>query len=86
MMVLKLSELILAIGDDNVELQNLDHAADTLDWTAKKGTKITFGTTMAINAGGTEKMGLVIWLPRDKVEAALAKSKAAPVAGLERVE
>ena len=77
---MKLSELIAAIGDDNVQIQSLDQCADSLDWSAKKGvTKVTFGTEQALvmnGAGnGLPKLGLVVWLPRDAVEAALAKAR-----------
>lgn len=77
-MPLKLSELILSVGDENVELQNLDQCAITLDYNIKTGTKIKFGTEQPLTPTGTEKMGLVIWLPRDAVANALAKSKATP--------
>ena len=69
---MKLSELILAVGDENVAIQNLDVCADTLDYNIKSGTKIKFGTEVALTPEGTEKLGLVVWLPRDKVTAALA--------------
>lgn len=75
---MKLSELILAIGDDHVQLQNLDTCADTLDWSAKRGTKITFGTEVRLTPDGTERMGLVIWLDRAAVKAALAKAEPTP--------
>jgi uncharacterized protein YabE (DUF348 family) len=75
-MTFKLSELILAIGDENVAIQNLDQCADTLDYNIKSGTKIKFGTNMPISIdGGTEKLGLVLWLPRDAVKEALAANK-----------
>ena len=76
---MKMSELILAVGDENVVFQNLDRDAQTIDKT-KHGTKIAFYTD-AIQAeellgdGKTKKIGLVIWLPRDRVEAAIAKEK-----------
>lgn len=73
---MKLSELILAVGDDKVKMQSLDTSSITLDWTAKKGTRITFGTDQQLNSGGTVEMGLVIWLPREAVDAALAAEKA----------
>lgn len=72
----KLSELILSVGDDNVAIQNLDACADSLDYNIKRGTKITFGTEVALTPNGTEKLGLVVWLPRDAVKAALATHKA----------
>jgi hypothetical protein len=68
---MKFSELIAAIGDENVAIQNLDHCGITLDYHIKKGTKITFGTEVRLTPEGTEKLGLVLWLPRDAVAAAL---------------
>lgn len=74
---MKMSELILAVGDENVRFQNVLNDAATVDKT-KHGTKIAFYTD-AIQAeellnGGTPKMlGLVVWLPRDLAEAALAR-------------
>jgi len=71
---MKMSELILAIGDDNVEFQNLDQCATDLRYTAKSGTHITFGTQRPITPNGTDKLGLVIWLDREAVKAAIAKA------------
>lgn len=78
---MKMSELILAVGDENVVLQNLSNDAYTIDKT-KHGTKITFYTDQMqaeelLNGGETKKMGLVLWLPRDRVKAAIAAEKAA---------
>lgn len=70
---MKLSELILAIGDDNVEFQNLDQCATDLNYSAKSGTRITFGTQRPITPDGTDKLGLVLWLPRDAVKKAIGK-------------
>lgn len=80
---MKMSELILAVGDDNVVFQNLLNDASSVDLT-KHGTKITFYTDaispVEMLAGGeTKKMGLVLWLPRDLVNAAIAAEKARPV-------
>lgn len=75
---MKMSELILAIGDDNVEFQSLDQCAVSLNYTAKSGTKITFGTQRSVTPGGTDKLGLVLWLDRDAVKAAIAAEKASP--------
>jgi len=75
-MTLKLSELIAKCGDDKIQFQNLDQCAKSLDFHHKKGTTITFGTTMNIHApNGTEKLGLVVWLDRDKVAEIVAASK-----------
>jgi hypothetical protein len=76
---MKMSELILAVGDESVIFQNLDRDAHQIDKT-KDGTKITFYTN-AVQAEELlfeqkpKKIGLVLWLPRNKVEEALAKEK-----------
>lgn len=79
---MKMSELILAVGDENVVFQNLSNDAHTVDKT-KHGTKITFYTDaiqaeeLLLGDGKTKKLGLVLWLPRDRVEAAVAAEKRA---------
>lgn len=72
---MKLSELITAVGDDKVEFQNLDQSLISLDFNAKSGTKITFGSSMTAGIDGTDKLGLVVWLDRDAVKAAIQKGK-----------
>jgi hypothetical protein len=75
---MKISELILAVGDDNVLFQNLDQCAITLDWSRKSGGRITFGTEQPIIPGtGTERLGLVLWLDREAAATAVEKAKAA---------
>lgn len=70
---MKLSELIAAYGDDKVQFQNLDQCADKLNM--KGGiTEITFGTEQRIDFNGTIKLGLVVWLDRDRVAEIRGKS------------
>ena len=71
---MKLSELIAAYGDDKVQFQNLDHSAITLNMSGR-GTKITFGTDQTLTPEGTAKLGLVVWLDRDRVKEIVASSK-----------
>jgi hypothetical protein len=75
-MALKLSELIANYGDDKVEFQNLDLCADALNM-SKGNSKITFGTTQPIGINGTKKLGLVVWLDRDRVKEIMADAKTA---------
>ena len=73
---MKLSELILAIGDEHVSFQNLDKCAISLDWSQKAGGRITFGTEQPIIPGeGTEQLGIIIWLDRAAVAAAVQSEK-----------
>lgn len=76
---MKMSELILAVGDDNVKFQNLLQGDIDLAMT-KRGTKVTFytdGITPAdvMDKAGCKVVGLVLWLPRDKVDAAISKAR-----------
>lgn len=78
---MKMSELILAVGDENVVFQNLLNDADSIS-KSKHGTRITFHTDavqaeeVVAGISKTKKIGLVVWLPRDRVEAAVAAEKA----------
>jgi len=77
-MAISLSQLIVACGDEKVQFQNLDQCAKSLDYHHKRGTSITFGTEMNIHADqGTEKLGLIVWLDRDAVKAAIARATGA---------
>jgi len=71
---MNLSELIGKYGDDKVEFQNLDQCFDTANM--KNGfTKITFGTPQQMGPNGTEKLGLVVWLDRERVAEIIAEEK-----------
>lgn len=68
---MKMSELIAKYGDDKVQFQNLDQSASDLNMN-KNVTKITFHTDQRIGPNGTDKLGLVIWLDRERVKEILA--------------
>ncbi len=72
---MKLSELIAKCSDDEVQFQNLDQCIHTISFDHKKGTKITFGTDMVIDAKGPVKLGLVIWIDREEAARIIAESK-----------
>jgi hypothetical protein len=85
---MKMSELILAVGDENVVFQNLLNDAETIDKT-KRGTKVTFYTNAIqaeelMDGGETKKIGLVLWLPRDRVAAAIEAEKTAQERSISR--
>lgn len=84
---MNLSELIIAVGDKNVRFQNLDNDASDLSYSAKRGTKITFGTDVPLDLNGTSQLGLVLWFDREAVKAALAGAPASttPETGTEKV-
>ena len=62
-----LSELIKAYGDDKVQVQNLDTCATSLKMNGRT-TTITFGTEQTLTPDGTTKLGLVVWLDRERVK------------------
>jgi hypothetical protein len=76
---MNICELIDAVGGpDAVRVQFLDQCADDLDWSAKNNvTRISFGVEQALTPNGTEKFGIVVWLDREAVGAALAKARGA---------
>lgn len=74
---MKLSELIARYGDDIVQFQNLDQCTKSLNMN-KGHTTITFGAEQPITMDGTVKLGLVVWLDRDRVAKIVADAKAAP--------
>lgn len=73
---MKLSELIARHGDDVVQFQNLDQCATALNMGKDGVTKITFGAEQPITMEGTVKLGLVVWLDREKVKQIVADEKA----------
>lgn len=72
-------ELLTKIGDERIAFQNLDTCTIRTDWSRKIGSKITFGTEEPIDpaTAATERVGLVVWLPRDLVEKIIAEAKGA---------
>lgn len=75
---MNITGLLNAIGDEKIQMQNLDQCAVSLDYSANKGTTITFGTQAAMSADDshlTVKLGLILWLDRDDVAAALATER-----------
>lgn len=64
----KLTELLAAIGDDDIGLQNLDTCGISLNMRGGE-TRITFCTDQPFSINGTDKLGLIVWLDRGKVNA-----------------
>lgn len=65
-----LSELIRLVGDENIQMQNLDDATTSISTTAQ-GSKAQFVTPIRADLNGFEKLGLILWIDRDKAAAAL---------------
>lgn len=75
---MKLSELIAAYGDQNVEWQPLDSCMVSAQMKGGIRSHITFGTEQALNpvTGKTDKLAMIVWLDRDIVARLLAEAKA----------
>lgn len=83
---MKMSELIRAVGDDNVKFQNLFESMKSASTNKKGVTTISFltdamNTTELMNMPTSKYRALVLWLPADKVEAAIKAEKEAMNAG-----
>jgi hypothetical protein len=73
---ISMTALLCAIGDDGIAFQSLDQSLLSANWSAEKGSKITFGTEQPVNLEGTERLGLVLWLDRKQVAETMARLKA----------
>ena len=76
---MKLSELIAHVGDEHIQVQNVLDCADSITMRKTGEAMITFGTT-AINAtevalNKVEKVGLVIWLPKNRLPSKAAQRR-----------
>jgi len=73
-----LSSLIAAVGDDNVKFQNLDECMQGATRTKRDGNRVTFCTDQPFSMDGMQRLGLVLWLDRDAVAAALNSQPTPP--------
>lgn len=77
---MKMSELIDHVGDENIEIENLDHSFERAK-SKPTGTKVTFNTKQLMTCKGFDKVGIVVWMDRqavkDAVEAQQAKEQKA---------
>ena len=71
---MKMSELILKYGDENVKFQNLDTSADSLNM-GKKGIDHLRHRPAHQPQGATEMLGLVLWFDRERVAKIMAELK-----------
>ena len=74
---MNLSELIRRYGDDKVAIQKLDDSATSLNM-SNGVTKITFLTEEPLDIGGTDRLGLIVWMERDRVQAIIDEAKTNP--------
>jgi hypothetical protein len=73
---MRLSEMLTKIGDDKIKLQSLQPTQIT-NSERRRESKITFVTDLAIGQdltkaimsnGKPEKLGIIVWLPREDYE------------------
>ena len=68
---MKLSELILKIGDDKVKFQILQNALSGISLGKDGDSKVTFFTNAITPSDVMQskgKVGLVVWIPREEWE------------------
>lgn len=83
---LGISELVSKIGDENITVQNLASNLSEVK-NGKKDSRLTFftspemGRQIAKEAAGIESsthIGLILWIPRDKLPTTAAPATPAP--------
>lgn len=68
---MKLSELIALVGDENIDVQNVEQSAVRMKINKKHGDlEITFASPHDI-LNGANKVGLVVWFDKDDFDEAL---------------
>jgi hypothetical protein len=78
---MKTSELIQKVGDKNFKVQVLDGCLISANYSAEEGVnEITFGTDAHFSPDGLKEIGIVVWLPRDKVDEVLYRESEAEAA------
>jgi hypothetical protein len=67
-----ISELVSAIGKENIQYQFLDHSIDKFQ-RRRQVNEITFVTDQQLDPSGNrmDRAGIVLWVPRDQFEAKL---------------
>lgn len=71
---MNLSKLLAQYGDDALQFQKMDDCVVSLQLT-KQGSKATFVTPVAFGSDGFQKLGLIVWLDRDRTKQLLAAEK-----------
>ena len=68
---MKLSELVTIIGDENIDVQNIEQSAVKMKVNKKHGDlEITFASPHDI-LNGANKVGLVVWFDKGEFNEAL---------------
>lgn len=66
-------ELITALGNGVVKIQPLDGCITNMQ-KRKNHNEFTFGSDQSFGLDGPQDLGIVVWMPRDKVKEILAKT------------
>jgi hypothetical protein len=69
--IMKISELIAAVGKGRMSFQTLDTSLISLDRGPRKSTVVKFETSEAFTDNRTARMGVIVWLDRDAVHEVL---------------
>jgi hypothetical protein len=67
-----LVELVTAIGNDGLKIQSLDTCITNMQ--KRSGhNEFTFGSEQSFSIDGTEELGIVVWMSRDKVKSIMGE-------------
>ena len=65
----KLSDVLAAVGNENIKVQYIDECTSKYQYTAKTGNKLTVHTAEEFDSRGMVRFGIVLWIDRDKLAA-----------------
>ena len=66
-----ITELVAALGDENIKIQSVDSCATDYKMLRNGRTQVKLETDQRFGINGAKDLGIILWLPRDKVKAIL---------------
>lgn len=70
-----ITELLAAVGDENIKVQYIDECTSKYQYTAKTGNKLTVHTDEELDSRGMARFGIILWVDRDKLAAAAQQTQ-----------
>lgn len=73
-----ITELLAAVGEENIKVQYIDECASGMQMTKRQGNKLTVHTDEPFGLNGMQRFGFVLWVDRDKLAGAAQQTQGTP--------